>query len=382
MLLEARKLLGMASNSENTSQKGLQVIQGLCVLVLTCDVLNFFLENQLLLIMPKVLLLAALFRSTRSILLLLFSSLLLLSILIQSFNTHDVNLILMDAAFGVKVILFFYSLEYFLDKKTSVSDIGVKIVLAFFVFNVLLTWLGIGLTSYGRLPSGIPIGSKGIYQSGNEFGIAFFFIVALLLHGGTNWIRAILSTIIGVAIATKVALVAVLLIIYHWLKPALRRHPIFVGLLIVVFSSMVVFPLLLDYIGIRFASDFNSSSNMVSFLLSGRDLRIVESLNSFAEASTLSVLFGVPFHCVASVDCSNLKFVENDLVDFLLIYGVVTWVVIVSLIGRVLLKAWRINQRYFRAIFFLFGISFLSGHVLYNPLLPTILALAFQRARS
>lgn len=355
------------------------LIQISCFFCLAGDLINYFFPFQIFLIVPKLILVSLLFKYVKSILIIAMSGFLIFATLMNAFTSENIGSIISNFAFLFKIILFLYSLEFLLTKNVSVSRSGVTIVIAYFIFNIFLTWVGVGLVNYDRLMSEVPLGSKGIYQSGNEFGIAFTFITLLVLFNlRPNVIRDTALAVIGVAIATKVAIFATLSVIFYWIYLLLYRYNIF-GLLVITGFLIGSLSTLVDYLSIRFGFDYSMATSMTTFLVSGRDARIIESLAAFVNSNTLSILFGLSFDCVAVQTCGGVRFVENDLVDLLLIYGVMPTLVVLMTLAHQVLLAWRISRGTVFSYVTLMGIAFVSGHVLYNPLLPILLLLAIER---
>lgn len=351
-----------------------------CIFILLCDTINYFYSNPILLIAPKILLLGFLIVNTNTMHLHIFSGVLILLTLLQSFANIDVENLISNLGLTIKTLLFFYCMEYLFCKRLFISTTGMKIVYGYFLFNIALTWLGIGLTNYGRLPSGVPIGSKGIYQSGNEFGIAAFFIIMLtIIYKKPNLMNDLIMIVVGISIATKVSLVGASLVLLRRIGLILLKLKIFGVLIIIVVFTYIVLPYLIDYAVTRFSEDLRKSESILEFILSGRMARITYSLGLFLNSDMLHLLFGYSFSCVVSEECTLLSFVENDLMDYLFIYGFFIFTFIVYNIGYQFLRAVKTDKLFFVSLLLLYGISLTGGHVLYNALFPTLLLLILRK---
>lgn len=363
----------------NLNPKNYDILRGTCILVLIGDILNFFFVSQIFLVIPKLILIFLLFKYVKSFVMISVSFFLIISTFVHSFTDENVSGIVSNIAFLLKIILFLYSMEFILTKKVKISQVSVNFVTYYFIFNIFLTWIGVGLTNYGRLASGIPIGSKGIYQSGNEFGIAFIFLALIALSRlKPNSLREVSHILIGFGIATKVSISASICVVLFRSAVILHRYKV-VGLIFLLIFIFGLSSILQDLIITRFAFDYNRSANLINFLLSGRDTRIISSLAAFADGEVWSLLLGFSFSCVASQACGGVSFVENDIVDLLLIYGLIPTLIICLVIAYQLVLAWRSVSGVFSPYLCLILISMVSGHVLYNPLLPVLLLMIYRR---
>ena len=251
--------------------------------------------------------------------------------------------------------------------------------------NVLLGFAGIGFHTY---PS-TEVGFKGFFQAGNELSALFIVLSTFALH--ESWNRkgivryafmSALVILIGISIATKAGALFSLLVVL--LIPVANMR----GNIFSIKSSMVL-TLFVAVIGglawgflsvieetpffVKFSHAFEKL-DLVTLLLSGRDVHLAHFLASLRDADALlSFLFGPGADGLKNGQV--LMFVEIDPVDIFMYFG---WIVVTVFTALSLYIALRpifvIRSNYFAPFLLLsntalFFFAFIAGHVWTSGLL-------------
>ena len=281
--------------------------------------------------------------------------------------------------FAMKIALFFLCISLFQKPNIGIMHSRVKYIYMFIVINIILTFLGLGEVQYGVHSSGLPLGSGGVYIGANELSIAFLFIT-LLSIGNLSVTMLLIGTVIGILLATKVALVgsAILFIVSLY---RLRFKSIILFPFVIYFQSQIIF--VYSMFAERYQYYYRVSKNLLTLMLSGRDTRIESTLQSWVNSDFFDLLFGFGFVNVKNMSIIDISFTENDLVDLITIMGLpMTCFLLIALILPIYTFFDRKNFSASIAVTCILSLSFISGHVFYNSILPVFLILIMKRQRS
>lgn len=121
-----------------------------------------------------------------------------------------------------------------------------------------------------------------------------------------------------------------------------------------------------------------SSHRGVSFLLSGRELRIKRAIELvYSEKPIINILIGIGAYAAEN----KLKIlVEMDLIDLFIRFGVVVFLVVVNFyvknIKRLIRKK---NIQYVTGALLVCGASVFAGHMLFSPMVSIVLITLFLK---
>lgn len=247
-----------------------------------------------------------------------------------------------------------------------------------------------GYKSYGS------IGVRGLFSSGNEIsivlGVMFIVNYAFMRKKVTffNVIMTIISAIIGILTASKAIIIIYLLfglfIVFKKQNAKIKNIVIIItvfGLLFFVmnnffYDEIIIF---IDRMKFRYEQLGNSFWNV---LFSNRNLKILPNFenNYLSSNGIFYFLFGRGsfYHIYTTryskyISASGL--VEMDFFDLLLQNGIIMFVIVVTFYYKVFKR--KVKDELYSMIkfssFVMFLFSFMAGHVLYNPLSSTVLAL-------
>jgi hypothetical protein len=261
----------------------------------------------------------------------------------------------------------------------------VEISYLFLFINIMLGVMGVGYGMYG-IDEGV-VGTRGLIFAGNELG------VAVLVSGSVLMMRSLVkmsyfkylffglsSIAMSVAMTTKVSMIGVMLVFlifpvfalidtyknfrnskkalyFSLLTTALSPFIFLIGGFYAIYESGLINRLLFFY----------EKLDLLSFILSGRDVWVVEAINYFFRSDLTQILFGSGFLWLDQI--SDSKLTENDFVDFLLTYGLIGSMAISFFIVRVWQSAIKNNSSgdFFKyslfLLFLMIGISLTAGHV-------------------
>ena len=350
------------------------------IFVVFMEVINYIYGVKLFLIFPKLILYLCLIVALRSLAFNMLSLFGITAALIRGFAMDSPADVLQELSFLIKILLFLMSISYTIGPKIYFSKIQSNWVLGYILLNIVLTWLGFGHANYGRLENGMPFGSKGIYASGNEFGIVFFAISIMALTSfHFSLYRKFVIFGMGFLIGTKVTIAASVITFYSVLIYQIKRLKFFSLLLIFAVVSSAAFALS-DFVIERYSYELSVSSSFFSFMLSGRDDYIASSLSAFINKPFLTILFGVGFACIDSFQCGDVHFVENDFFDLIFIYGVLMGPAIFIIFFVLCYVAKVRHPGLYLALLLLGCVAAVAGHVFYNSIFPALIICCTSRS--
>jgi len=264
-----------------------------------------------------------------------------------------------------------------------------KIVTYSFVFlciNFIIGFLGYGYPMYEG--GGVSMGTRGFIFAGNEISVAIIVSGAILqmyFLEQRKYLKFLLISILmlsmGGLLTAKVAILASILITlgFTLIKASEKLKHLKINIIDFKFSLIILVLLpIISFIFIYYAlfvsglinrfSYFYNKLDIITFLLSKRNIWAIEAIHSFYDKySIFNVFFGASKNWFQFI--SGNKMVEIDILDFLMTYGIVGVVLSYGFLFLLLFKNYlnKLNpyKRYISfTIILLIGISCTSGHVL------------------
>lgn len=240
------------------------------------------------------------------------------------------------------------------------------------------------LTGIGNSTYGFGFGTKSFFASGNGLGL-YLGIGALLLIGLKHYKLTIISQKTLVFIVCSIALIGsktalVLCVINLMSMVLLSRYRVY---FIVLFSILIMLflPKIIESLSIIFdviLKRLTNSDNIITYLGSGRIDYVTDAFDVFFQGkpSSFRYFFGMGAYTSFQNPLLVNKFdtLETDLFDLFFMYGLISVIVFISMIGIVLF-----NLRKYKVLFLgmlLLSLhSIIAGHVLFNGMSSVIFAL-------
>lgn len=234
-------------------------------------------------------------------------------------------------------------------------------------------------------------GNKGFYYAGNEISIIMVMILALEIEKYKN-IRSranLLNIILGVVsilyLGTKTGYFSLVILILVALYSGKNINknlvnifllvPIILGGLWYVVNNVDTVTQNVNAIVWRYKT---SSHRGVSFLLSGRELRIKRAIELvYSEKPIRNILIGIGSYAAEN----KLKIlIEMDLMDLLIRFGIIVFFVVVKFyvknIKQLIKKK---NIQYVTGALLVCGASVFAGHMLFSPMVSIVLITLFLK---
>lgn len=302
-----------------------------------------------------------------------------------------------EIVFGFKVIFigtaFFYFILILKKYEKKMIYWFPRVILFNFlilVINLVLGILGFGFTQY--VGEDVNIGSRGFFFAGNEVSgtmIVLFSIVCFYVWDKYKRFYIPVSLfllVLSLIKATKVAILGTAIITF--LIPFVMERNYILSVtrlkLIIGVLSLVLVPLLvaLIYFGLEQTglivrlTYFYQNYDLITFLLSSRDVNIVKGMDYyFNEFTFFEQLFGIGSHRLG-VLLNGVHSVEVDFFDFLFYYGsigaisiVLFWLYLIYLAFKKLpCRTCYFAPAVFLSNLLLLFISFTAGHIMYSAM--------------
>jgi len=265
---------------------------------------------------------------------------------------------------------------------------------SFLKINVLLISTSIYFSAFTGLGSstyGWGFGTKSFFASGNGLGIYLgilcLILIALKQYGLVGRFSGFTALYIAVSIAligTKTSLFLTLLILLTLLASLNNKRYLFPILLVILFFLIQpIIESLLPIFDVIY-SRFQNSDDLGQYVASGRSDYVIDAMSVFFQQD--SSLFRLPFGSGSflsyHVPQSNHEFdtLETDIFDLLFMYGIYGVFIYIMLIFKVCIL---LKHHYAILLIFLVFIahSFFAGHVLFNGMSSTVLAIVFVIAK-
>lgn len=329
-------------------------------------------------------------------------------IFIHFIYLRNINYIIDDFMWAFKFLAIIISFHFFkhhiIYSNNSIKKIDFLFKISFFVIlsNILLGISGFGYALYGREN----IGTKGYFMAGNELGITLIvcsmYLLALFINQRKiklYFIFSILYLFISINLGSKVAVLGAIIIITIFpVIDFFKRHKYFIinktslklasisFVFLFVFAPIGIYYLLYEIDLLSRMSFFFNKYNLITFLLSGRDLRAIEIIEySIEHMNLFTFLFGFS---LGTLKHSFVGTSEIDLVDLFFVYGITGVTIIYGFFIYILLKSKKmakskktdyIYARYvYVGTYLLLFLSLFSGHVMMSGLAGILIGAFFS----
>jgi hypothetical protein len=289
----------------------------------------------------------------------------------------------------ISILIFALFFHYVISVKKDLKEIFsiLKYNFIFLIINTFIGLLGLGYSMY-QLGNGEGVGSRGLIFAGNELGGVllitagllminyirnnnykkFFFISSLLILSGG--VTATKTLLFGSVLLTLVILNLKLLEYINFRDFIINRKIFYIGslevVLLIIVLSGIFYGLYISNLYERL-NYFFSKYDIIYFLLSGRNIRILEGLEEFSNYNLFEILFG---------SFNKAIYTENDFFDFLFFYGICGVIITYGLL--ILLMFFNKSDKYITVLFlFIIFISLTGGHILNSGTSSYALAILF-----
>lgn len=342
-----------------------------------------------------------LMKKNKIVIILLLHITILIYILINIFNpcttTDSVTHIDWLVKFIGIVLYFLFFKELIVEGRHDKLVTFVKLSFLFLSLNFLLAFLGFGYEMYSN-----NVGRKGFIYAGNELSVAIITttsILQILSLETRNYLKFLGITVVSLGMAailtSKVAIfgvfiVSIILLLIHTLlqiqnfkvpKKIFSFWAIAIVFFPIVFISVIYYALYYSNLWKRI-SYFYEKLDIVTLLFSHRNLWATEALQAYLNNFTFfEQLFGKGKVWYSFI--SDQKMVEIDFIDFLMTYGILGVIFIISFFTFILILLFKNKQQnpYFYYLLFIdifiLGISLTAGHVFNSGISGAILGAIF-----
>lgn len=257
----------------------------------------------------------------------------------------------------------------------------------FFPISLMIpAFLNIGYATYS---SGE--GNKGFYYAGNEIAIIMVIVFALELEKyrsnktKVNFLNIILGVISILYIGTKTGYIALIVFILAMLYSEKNINRKFLNAILIVPGTFLGLWYVINNVNAVTQSVHaiiwrytTRLSRGVSFLLSGRELRIRRAFELvYSNNFIKNILIGIGTN-VAENELDIL--IEMDLLDLFIRFGLIVSIVIISFYVknvRQIIKGKRIL--YITGSLLACGASVFAGHMLFSPMVSMVLMILFLK---
>lgn len=251
----------------------------------------------------------------------------------------------------------------------------------FFPISLIIPKLfNIGYSTYAG-----GVGSKGFYFSGNEISIVMIIILALEIEkyknsrSRTNLFNVLLGMISVLYLGTKSVYISLVIFIVvalyseqninkKLLNFILITPTIFLGLWYVINNVTLVTQNINTLIW-----KYNvKSTGIINFLLSGRELQIINARESVYSENIIRKIFWGIGPNMAENELRVL--IEMDLLDLFIRFGLIVSIIIVRFYIKYIKKIMQTKQiLYIIGVCLVYGASFFSGHMMFSPMVSIVL---------
>ena len=319
----------------------------------------------------------------------------------KSSGSHVFFVLLHAVKITSPILLYFYfesllakSIQY----RHAIDKILVVSVLVFSA-NIVLGSLGYGFSTYDGQISASSVGVKGFFYAGNEVTSVFIVLSTFVLsryagRGWRMWVSIIGCLAVGLAIATKTAIIGAIILSFG--VPLMlndrRSRPFFVAKFFLlaavpIFSVYIligdlVFPIAENLSG-RIL-DVYQKQGLVGVLLSSRDVYLADLWRaSFSQVSDLEAMVAALIGHGVSYYTETVKYSsEMDFADVFFWNGFLGVLVLLSAIGLSSYHAARsyLAERSFegKVVLFMNALLFVSsnigGHIFTSGMFPIVWA--------
>lgn len=305
-----------------------------------------------------------------SVVLLLFFWLFISSNIINLINANT-DYIIEKFILLQKFIFTFISYFYFKNLFKKGYNSNFKFFLKLHVIAIIIT-ISISLLGAGSFAYSDGVGTIGLFKSGNELSYVVLLILGnLLFFVWKNNKKYFVLTSLGAIFAAilfgmKVIIVGVILLV---ILLSFKKKSMLYGLMvsiIIVSGSLTLYLLfgeLADPVFLRFIYKYKYSDSFLDFLLSQRDLSLVQNWLLYERSNIWQLLFGMP----------QANYTEMDFFTVLFNFGIVGFFIIYGFFLLVIINQWKKQQKEYRKYFLFFNllvlsISMIAGHFVFSAL--------------
>lgn len=246
--------------------------------------------------------------------------------------------------------------------------------------NIVLSLVGIGYTSYGE-----GLGNKGFFYAANEvsgliillFGMQIFFL-RLVSNTKRFLFASLFFLILSISLGTKTAMGGYFLVFIYisytsTISKRSRKGIMFLGLALLIPAIIYSGYYYVERIGLleRWRFFYERSDDIISFMLSGRDLFWAEEKGDFLSSGTIGYILGL----------GNNRTVEMDPFDVFLNYGGIGIAFVYTFWFFMIRQAYCYSKYNIIAKIVLFIdielllFSSLTGHIIFSGMLNPFIAL-------
>lgn len=312
------------------------------------------------------------------------------------FSHKEFSGLIMDLSYLLKLFLPFFILLCISilmeNRKVQMSDIDYLLK----IFSIIIPLTIILPTLFGLSQNSYVLGGgfKGFYVSNNEINIVLVgtFILSLYelykFFSIKNFLILLLNIISLILIGSKTSLIIVpfsifIYFIFYFKNNKINIiHLFFIVILIIIFISLFsnLFFEIFQRLKYYYLTIASGDGNIINFLMSERNLRILPILNENIINSPNgleNLIFGIGRF--QQVDPNVLyTLIEIDIFDTLVWYGLLTCLFVVLCYNYILLYSVKkfIDNKIYIAVFIIYMLfSLFVGHVWFSPLSTTYLTL-------
>lgn len=279
--------------------------------------------------------------------------------------------------FMYSVLVYLYYIEFFNKGWTINIKRIIKYNIYIVILNIVLTLVGLGYYAYSG-----KIGAIGFFYAQNELSYILLLLFSFHLMFAADksksilLVQCIVLVLLTVVVGMKLSIVGFLLfsLLIISLRLKLYQRIILVSTGGVIVAYVIIS--LLEYINPllkMWEHKYNQTGNIFLFLLSRRDVFLLEELSNFVKLTYYSLFFG------GAQDIT----VEMDLFDTLFNYGVIGVILVYSFYTFVGVKILQVSNDIIRKggialMIFIMLASFFGGHFIYSGLVGYFFSLFFS----
>ena len=241
--------------------------------------------------------------------------------------------LVLSQKFLFTILTYFYFTEYF--KNSNSLNYNYVFVSSFLVvlLNILISILGIGKFAYVG-----DVGFTGFFFAPNEISFLVLIILSYLLFQVKSMkskylsVIFVLCLIISFMLAMKLVIIGVSFVgVFIFFSGKFNVKKIIIGSLFVLIFVFILFKFsyLLEPLINMIEYRYNSSTSLLNFLLSNRDVYLNRIYDVFINSSAFNLLFGLDQNLTIEMDLFDVLF-NFGLFGFLIIYLFYSYVIISS----------------------------------------------------
>lgn len=257
----------------------------------------------------------------------------------------------------------------------------------FFPISLILPkLLNIGYSTYAGA-----IGNKGFYFAGNEISIIMIIILVLEIEkyrshkSKINLLNIFLGIMGMLYLGTKSVYISlmVLIVVALYSEKNVNKKVLNIAFIIPAVFGALWYTInnvnaIVKNISRIMWKYTTKSTGFINFLLSGRELRIMRSMERiYDEGIIQKIIFGVS---PSAAENEMQILIEMDVLDLFIRLGLITSTIIIFFYAKYVRKAIDTkNIVYITGILLVYGASFFSGHMIFAPMVSIVLVILFLK---